>query len=96
MNKKIRLLDYKDTPMEITIKDFENVREFLFEIISGDGILTVVYKDKHEETFDSGNNRIIGYDDGFWLIEPKDIDVLNRMKDNYDTDELDRLVESYE
>lgn len=93
MNKKIRLLDYKDTPMEIAIKDFENVRVFLFEIISGDGILTVIYNDNHEETFDSGNNRMIDYDDGLWVIEPKDIDVLNRMKDNYDTDELYRYCE---
>lgn len=53
MEKKVRIFDYKDNPKEITIKDFENVKEFVFEIISGDGTLTVVYNDNHEERFDS-------------------------------------------
>lgn len=88
MEKKVRIFDYKDTPTEITIKDFENVKEFVFEIISGDGILTVVYNDEREKRYDSNFTRIIGFDDGLWVIKPKDIDVLNRMKDHYDTDEL--------
>lgn len=91
MEKKVRLFDYKDTPMEITIKDFENVKEFVFEILSGDGILKVIYNDNHRETFDSSDCRLMNFNDGLWVISPKDIDVLNRMKDHYDTDELDEL-----
>ena len=91
MEKKVRIFDYKDTPMEITIEDFENVKEFVFEIISGDGILTVVYNDNREKRFDSSNCRIMGFYDGLWCISPKDIDVLNRMKDHYDTDELEEF-----
>lgn len=91
MEKKVRIFDYKDTPMEITIEDFENVKEFVFEIISGDGILTVVYNDNREKRFDSSNGRIMDFYDGLWCISPKDIDVLNRMKDHYDTDELEEL-----
>ena len=88
MEKKVRIFDYKDTPTEITIKDFENVKEFVFEIISGDGILTVVYNDDREKRFDSSNTRIMGFYDGTWVIKPKDIDILNRMKDHNDTEEL--------
>lgn len=91
MEKTIKLLDYKGTPTEITIKDFENVKEFVFQIISGDGILEVVYNDNHVENFDSSNNRVLDFHDGIWIISPKDIDVLNRMKSNHDTDELDKL-----
>lgn len=91
MEKKLRIFDYKDTPMEITIKDFENVKEFVFEIISGDGILTVVYNDERKKRFDSSDNRLMDFYDGIWCISPKDIDVLNRMKDHYDTDGLDEL-----
>ena len=91
MEKKVRIFDYKDTPMEITIKDFENVKEFIFEIISGDGILTVIYNDDSLERFDSSNNRLMNFYDGLWVVSPKDIDVLNRMKEHYDTDGLDEL-----
>lgn len=88
MEKKIRLFDYKDTPMEITIKDFENVKEFVFEIISGDGILTVIYNDNHREYFDSSDCRAMAFNDGIWFISPENIDILNRMKSHYDTAEL--------
>ena len=91
MEKKVRIFDYNDTPMEITIKDFENVKEFVFEIISGDGALTVIYNDNSKNVFDSGEHRFMNFYDGLWCISPKDIDVLNRMKDHYDTDELDEL-----
>ena len=89
MNKNIRLLDYRNRPKEITIKDFEKAIMCIFEIKSGDGVLTVIYNDNHKERFDSSDCRIIGFDDGLWCISPKDIDILNRMKDHYDTDELD-------
>lgn len=92
MDKKIRLFDYKNTPKEIIIKDFEKVKFFVFEIKSGDGVLTAIYGKRHVEQFDSCDTpRIMGFDDGTWVIEPEDIDVLNRMKDHYDTDELDEV-----
>lgn len=91
MDKKIRLLDYADRPKEITIKDFEKVKLFIFQIVSGDGTLRVRYNDGHEEYFDSSDDRLMDFHDGTWVIEPKDIDVLNRMKDHDDTEELDKV-----
>lgn len=95
MEKRVRLLDYKDNEHFFTIKDFENVVDLFFQIISGDGILTVVYKDDEQVEFDSGEHRIIDFYDGFWILQPKHLEVINRMKSNYDTDELD-VAEGYE
>jgi hypothetical protein len=88
MTKEIRLFDYMDRPKTIVVDDFEKVKLAIFEIKSGDGILTLVYDD-HKKTYDSCDvERIHNFDDGTWLIMPKDIDVLNKMKDHYDTDLL--------
>ena len=94
MDKTIRLLDYKDRPKEITIKDFEKAIMCIFEIISGDGVLTVIYPD-HYETFDSSDNRMEDFNDGMWIIAPKNIDVINNMKEHYDTDKLDEVILKY-
>lgn len=91
MKKKIRIFDYMDREKEITIKDFEKVKIFLFEIISGDGILTVVYKGR-QEVFDSSDSRMQSFYDGSWIIAPENIDILNRMKNHYDTDELEEKI----
>ena len=91
MNKTVKLLDYQDNEKTFIIKNFENVKEFVFQILSGDGILEVVYNDNHAETFDSSNDRVLDFYDGMWFIRPTDIDVLNRMKSNHDTDELNKL-----
>ena len=95
MEKRVRLLDYKDNEHFFTIEDFENVVELDFEILSGDGILTVIYKDGKEVEFDSGEHRHIDYYDGFWCLLPKHLEVINRMRTHYDTDELD-VAEGYE
>lgn len=94
MDKKIRLLNYKNKPKEIIIKDFEKVVSLVFQIKSGDGILTVIYKD-HIETFDSDDSRQMDFDDGTWFICPEDFDVINQMKDHYDTDRLDEAMLKY-
>ena len=94
MDKNIRLLDYRNRPKEITIKDFEKVTMCIFEIKSGDGILTVIYPD-HYELFDSSDDRMQDFNDGMWLIEPKNIDVINEMEERYDTDKLDEVMLKY-
>ena len=94
MVKTIRLLDYRDRPKEITIKDFEKATMCIFEIKSGDGVLTVIYPD-HYEQFDSSDNRMEDFNDGMWIIEPKNIDVINNMKEHDDTNGLDEAILKY-
>ncbi len=93
MEKIIRLFDYKNRPKEITVENFDNVKVFVFQILSGDGVLTVIYKDKQTKVFDSCDIvRNQDFNDGLWVINPEDIDVLNKMKDHYDTEELDNIA----
>ena len=94
MDKTIRLLDYRNKPKEITIKDFEKALMCIFEIKSGDGVLTVIYHD-HYEQFDSSDNRMEDFNDGMWIIEPENIDAINNMKEHYDTDGLDEAMLKY-
>ena len=56
MNKTVKLLDYQDNEKKFVIKDFEKVIMLLFEIKSGDGVLTVIYPDKLVY-FDSSEDR---------------------------------------
>ena len=51
MNRYVRLLDYNDRPKRYTIENFENVMLLHFKILSGDGVLTVIYKNNTTETF---------------------------------------------
>lgn len=95
MEKRVRLLDYEDKEHFFTIEDFENVVELDFEILSGDGTLTVIYKDNKEVYFDSRTDRHIDFYDGLWCLQPKHLEVINRMSTHYDTDELD-VAEGYE
>lgn len=94
MVKTIRLLDYRNRQKEITIKDFEKAIMCIFEIKSGDGVLTVIFPD-HYEQFDSSDNRMEDFNDGMWIIEPKNIDVINNMKEHNDTDGLDEAMLKY-
>ena len=91
MKKKIRLLNYKGEERNFVIEDFEKVLVLLFEIKSGDGILTVIYPEE-ATVFDSSNDRILGFDDGRWLLRPKDIEAINNMKDHYDTEKIDEVA----
>ena len=83
MNKRIRLLDYKNNPKWIVIKNFEKVKECIFEIVSGDGTLMVVYDDNSWVDYDSNDHRYLDYFDGCWIIPPKEIGILNKLKDNH-------------
>lgn len=94
MDKTIKLLDYMDRPKEITIKNFEKAIMCIFEIKSGDGVLTVIFPN-HYEQFDSSDNRMQDFYDGEWIIEPKNIDVISEMESHYDTDRLDEAMLKY-
>lgn len=89
MKKKVRLLDYKDQPKGITIEDFEKVKVCIFEIKSGDGVLTIIYQDNRKQIFDSSDNRLVDFNDGLWVIDPENIDIISEMENHYDTNKLD-------
>lgn len=93
MEKKIKLFNYRSEPKIITIPKFEDVKLCVFEIISGDGILHIIYNNGKMHKYNGCDEFVyVGYHDGTWVLEPKDIDILNEMQDNYDTDKLDEVV----
>lgn len=95
MEKTIRLLDYEDKEKIFIINDFEEVKVIIFEIVSGDGVLTLIYQNGKTRKLDSSDKRLIDFNDGIWVLEPKDIDVINDMKYHNDTEKLDEVELSY-
>lgn len=65
---KINIMDYKGETREIEIEDFDNVDLMYIEVISGDEVLTVAYKDGTIQGFDSSNDRMINYYDETYYI----------------------------
>ncbi len=85
MNKKLTIYDYRGVPVEIEIKNFEEVISAYCEVISGDEILTVIYKDGGKATFDAyPSGRLHGYDDGEVEIPLDKIDEISDIADSYE------------
>ena len=85
MNKKLTIYDYQGTPVEIEIKDFEEVILAYCEVISGDEILTIIYKNGSKATFDAYPfGRAHGYKDGKVEIPLDKIDEISDISDSYE------------
>ena len=91
MEKEVRLLDYKNEAKTFIIKDFEKVKSLIFQIISGDGVLRVVYDKDNSLTLDSADDRLMDFQDGTWVLPPRGIDEINKMEYHDDTDRLDEV-----
>ena len=87
---KIRLLDYENNIKVVDVGDIKEIGSMHIEVLSGDEVLVVVYKDYTIKTFDSSNTRCEDCHDGGYPIYNeqiginflKDEDFLNR-KDSY-------------
>ena len=88
---KIRLLDYKNKIIVVDVGDIKEIGSMYIEVLSGDEVLYVIYKDYTIKEFDSSNTRCEDSHDGGYSIYNeqiginllKDEDFLNR-KDSYD------------
>ena len=62
---KIKILDYESRPKEVDVGELKDIRKMKVNVVSGDEILNVTYKDGSEKIFDSSDDdRIIGFFDG--------------------------------
>ena len=84
MTKELTIYDYDQEPVKIEIPDYEKVTEVSCEVISGDEVLTVTYEDGSEVTFDSSQDRLHDYDDGFVNIPLTLIDKISDIPNSYD------------
>ena len=91
--KIIKIMDYSCTKVPIKIKNFEDVVRLTIEVVSGDEILHILYKNYTEEQYDScymlKNFRINSFYDGEYVIYDitKNINKINKWnkrKDMYD------------
>lgn len=74
MDKKVFIRDYTDHKTEVAIKDFEKVLRLDVEIITGDEVLTVTYKDGAKISFDSCDRRISDYYDANYELPLDKVD----------------------
>ena len=88
---KIKLLDCEDKISFVDVGDIKEIGSMYIEVLSGDEVLVVLYKDYTIKKFDSSNTRCEDSHEGGYSIYNeqiginllKDEDFLNR-KDSYD------------
>ena len=69
---KIKLLDYQSNPSEHEIGDLEDIASIHIEVISGDEVMSVHYKNGKTEIFDSCSSfRCMAFHDcSYTIYEP--------------------------
>lgn len=72
---KLKLLDYSDKEVEFEIGELEDIDSIIIQVISGDEIAHVFYKDGHSDNFDSGVDRLMDFDDGSYIIYDADTGI---------------------
>lgn len=70
---KFNIYDYADQPIEIETQD-KPIEEIFVQILSGDETIVVTYADDDEDEFDSANDRIESYNDGFYIVTKEFLD----------------------
>ena len=82
---KIKLLDYETKTKVVDVGDIKKIGSMYIEVISGDEVLVVVYKDYTIKTFDSSNTRCEDRHEGRYLIYNEQLGInLLKDKDFYD------------
>lgn len=64
---KFNIYDYANRPVEIETQN-KPIKEIFVRIFSGDEVIVVTYVDNDEDEFDSSNERIESYLDGFYTV----------------------------
>ena len=82
---KIKLLDYETKTKIVDVGDIKEIGSMYIDVISGDEVLVVVYKDYTIKTFDSSNTRCEDRHEGRYLIYNEQLGInLLKDKDFYD------------
>ena len=64
----IKLLDYQDKETLVDVGELDTIGYMEIEVVTGDEILTVVYKDFTSRRFDSSSDRRMNFNDGRYEI----------------------------
>ena len=92
---KIELLDYEDNIKVVDVGDIKEIGSMYIEVISGDEVLMVVYKDYTIMKFDSSNTRCEDRYEGRYLIynEQRGINLLKNEDFLYRRNSYDYLYD---
>ena len=93
---KLKLLDYSSKEVEFEIGALEDIAAIDIQVVSGDEIATVFYKNGSSDSFDSATDRWMDFDDDNYTLYDADAGI-NRMIDprwagrgsSYDIPEFD-------
>lgn len=92
MEKAIEIMDWQGTKTTVKV-DMDKVAAINLEVVSGDEILVVVYKDYTIEKFDSSYDRRMDFSDGSYVVfnEERSVNLLEddewlNRKSSYDYD----------
>lgn len=92
MEKAIEIMDWQGTKTTVKV-DMDKVAAINLEVVSGDEILVVVYKNYTIKKFDSSHDRRIDFSDGSYVVfnEAKSVNLLEddewlNRKSSYDYD----------
>lgn len=61
---KIKILDYRSRAKEVDVGELKDIRKMKVQVVTGDEILIVTYKDGSEKRFDSSDDRTKAFFDG--------------------------------
>lgn len=74
----LKIMDYKgavtDTNVDISPEGLEQIASIYIDVLTGDEIAIVCYKDGRVERFDSSYSRTMTFEDGGYLLYGKDED----------------------
>ena len=84
---KIKLLDCEDKISFVDVGDIKEIGSMYIEVLSGDEVLYVIYKDYTVKEFDSSNTRCEDLREGRYLIYNEQLGI-NFLKDKDFYDDL--------
>lgn len=91
----INIVDYKDERIPVYIGDIENIDYIQVDVLSGDEVITVWYKDGTYDDWDSSVYRGTDYYDGDYKVPSEQIEKWSSMPGS-SYDRMERFIESEE
>ena len=64
----IKILDYKRKESEVDIGELNNIAKITLSVVTGDEIISILYKDYSEKIFNSSYSRTMDFYDGEYEI----------------------------
>lgn len=84
------IMDYRDVKYDtgVSLDDLSNIESICIDVITGDEIATVTYKDGHSEEFDSSMTRMTDFFDGGYTLYSNSINRIEEFNKRKDSNHL--------